>query len=84
MSNLELKIKLVTVVKNVESTIKRCLFSIMEQTYPHIEIVVIDGLSEDNTLTILEEFQHKGDIRIFSEEDHGIYDALNKGISQVT
>lgn len=66
---------------NVESTIEISLKSILKQSFIDFEIVVIDGLSEDDTLIILESYSSKySNIRVISERDNGIYDAMNKGI----
>lgn len=77
------KVTIVTVVKDVESTIKRCLSSILNQSYSPIEIIVIDGYSIDNTLLVIRELQAPS-IKIYSYESLGIYDALNKGIQLST
>jgi glycosyltransferase len=59
--------------------------SVLEQTYPNIEYVVIDGLSTDGTISVAErvaaDFPER-DVRIISEADAGIADAMNKGIRQ--
>ena len=60
--------------------------SVLNQTYPHIEYIVLDGSSNDKTVEIANEFvgcfEEKGyTIRIISEPDNGMYDALNKGAS---
>lgn len=64
---------------NSALTILDCLKSVINQTFQDIEILIIDGLSSDNTLQISESFNDPR-IRIFSEKDEGIYDAMNKGI----
>lgn len=70
----------ITVVKNGESSILRCMESIWNQSYKQIEYIVIDGNSSDGTMQVLNE--HKAKIKkIVSEEDLGVYDAMNKGIS---
>lgn len=58
----------------------------MFQTYSDIEYIVVDGLSEDNTVSIIEEYSHlfAGRLRFLSEPDKGIYDAMNKGIQMAT
>ena len=66
---------------NSEKTFKRCLDSIINQSYSDFEIVIIDGLSTDNTLSIIKEYAVKyPNIKYLSEKDAGIYDAMNKGI----
>jgi len=78
-----LKISLITVTRNAEKTISRCIDSVIAQTYPDIEYIVIDGASSDNTIQIIESY--KLHISFFvSESDLGIYDAINKGINAAT
>jgi glycosyltransferase involved in cell wall biosynthesis len=74
-------ISIVTAVYNGASTIRDCLASIDSQTHP-CEHLIIDGASTDGTLEIVSGFRHVS--RIISEPDSGIYDAMNKGISQAT
>lgn len=79
----EPKVSIITVVKNAEATITRCISSVVEQSYPNIEMIVVDGVSTDDTLPILANFK-EGKLKVYSERDHGIYDALNKGISHAS
>ena len=65
---------------NSEDTIGVALSSIMIQSVQDLEVVIIDAASTDYTLKIAEDFQDKLSIRIYSEPDKGIYDAMNKGI----
>jgi len=63
--------------------IQRCLDSISQQTFTNYEIVIIDALSADDTLDIIKANAEKDTrIRFYSEEDSGIYDAMNKGINK--
>ena len=55
----------------------------MSQTYSNIEYIIIDGLSTDNTLEIINKYQDKIST-IVSESDEGLYDAINKGITLAT
>lgn len=71
-------ITIVTATYNSEKTIRDTLASVASQDYPRIEHVIVDGLSSDNTLTIVNEYPHVS--RIICEKDFGIYDAMNKGI----
>jgi len=64
---------------NSEKFIEECILSIINQKNDNVEIVVIDGMSTDGTLKILEKYRKFISILI-SEEDGGIYDAINKGI----
>ena len=75
-----MKISIITVAFNAAKTIENTLTSVALQTYDDIEHIVVDGASTDNTLEILK--NHGGHIsKLISEPDHGIYDAMNKGIS---
>lgn len=72
-------ISIITVVHNGEKTIKETLQSVLSQTYPNIEHILIDGASTDETLSIVQSFPHIK--KIISERDNGPYDAMNKGIA---
>ncbi|TCC92237.1 glycosyltransferase [Pedobacter frigiditerrae] len=75
-----MKVSLITVVYNAEKYIKDCVESIISQTYPNIEYIVIDGASTDGTLPIIDSYRNRI-THFVSEKDKGIYDAINKGIS---
>lgn len=80
-------VTILTVAYNSEATIEKTIQSVLEQTYPHIEYIIIDGASTDGTCQIAEDyreaFKKKGyDYQIISEKDQGMYDALNKGIKR--
>lgn len=72
-------ISVITVSYNAENSIEGTLISVINQSYPHIEYIVIDGASTDNTLKIIERYKDKIQV-LKSEPDAGIYDAMNKGI----
>lgn len=74
-----LKISLITAVYNNYETIQQTLDSVLSQSYPAVEYIIVDGGSTDGTLEILNLYKAKFSIFI-SEPDNGIYDALNKGI----
>lgn len=73
-------ISIVTVVYNGEKFIESAIQSIIEQTYKNIEYIIVDGNSTDSTLDIIKKYDNKIDYWL-SENDTGIYDAMNKGIS---
>jgi glycosyltransferase involved in cell wall biosynthesis len=75
-----LKISVVTVCFNAKNTISSCIDSVLKQEYENVEYIVIDGVSNDGTLEILESYKDSIDYFI-SEPDGGIYDAMNKGIA---
>jgi glycosyltransferase involved in cell wall biosynthesis len=76
-------ITLITVVYNRAATIERTILSVLEQSYPHIEYIVVDGASTDGTLSIIQQYSQRIDTLI-SEKDNGVYDAINKGIMAAT
>lgn len=74
-----MKVSIITVTYNSAATVKDTLHSVKLQNYPDIEHLVIDGCSQDETLSIVQEFHHISNC--ISEPDKGIYDAMNKGIA---
>lgn len=78
-----MKISVITVCFNSESTIADTMRSVAEQTHLDIEHIVIDGASTDATLTIVRELGSQS-VQIISERDDGIYHAMNKGVDLAT
>ena len=79
MTNL--KISIITVVKNNKDTIEKNILSLINQNYKNYEHIIIDGGSEDGTIDVIKKY--RDDIKYFiSEKDNGIYDAMNKGIDK--
>jgi len=82
MSNTP-KVSVVTVVYNAEKLIERTLKSVLSQSYANIESLIVDGKSKDETLRIVAGFNDSR-VKVISEPDNGIYDAMNKGILMAT
>jgi glycosyltransferase involved in cell wall biosynthesis len=78
-----MKISIITVVYNNEKTIKDAMQSVLGQTYKNIEYVIIDGKSKDNTVELINDYKENLGYFI-SENDYGLYDAMNKGIRAST
>ncbi len=79
----------ITVCLNSEKTIERTLKSVLSQTVPPMEYIIMDGVSSDGTLEIVrsyeDRFRERGvSLKVFSEKDNGIYDAMNKGIDKAS
>ena len=77
------KISIVTIVLNEVHNIEKTITSVLNQDYPNLEYIVIDGGSNDGTLEVLNKYKHKFKYFI-SSSDKGIYDAMNKGIVQAS
>ncbi|MFA5098656.1 MAG: glycosyltransferase family 2 protein [Candidatus Paceibacterota bacterium] len=78
-----MKVSIITVCYNSAETIEGAIKSVLGQSYPDIEYIVIDGASTDGTLEILGKYKNKI-AKIVSEKDSGIYEAMNKGIALAT
>ncbi len=77
------KLSVITIVYNNVKDIERTMLSVLNQTYPNIEYILIDGASSDGTKDII--YKYKSRLTQFiSEPDKGIYDAMNKGLSLAT
>ena len=75
---------IISVVFNGESHIEGTIQSVVNQTYPHVEYLIIDGASKDKTVEIVKEYAEKHPIKWISERDKGLYDAMNKGLKMAT
>jgi glycosyltransferase involved in cell wall biosynthesis len=78
-SDQSILISIITIVRNSESILESTILSVLNQDYLNVEYIIIDGLSNDNTVDIIKKYENKIDYWI-SEPDNGIYDAMNKGI----
>ncbi len=78
-----MRISIVTPTLNSEKTMLQCINSINNQTIKNIEHVIVDGVSTDNTLEIIRK-NSNANLKVISEKDKGIYDAMNKGIRYST
>lgn len=81
-----MKISIITTTFNSAATVKDTFESVLKQTYNNIEYIVVDGLSKDNTIELIKEYEPKfnGKMKWISEKDKGLYDAMNKGIAMAT
>jgi glycosyltransferase involved in cell wall biosynthesis len=76
-------ISIITVVYNSENLIEGTIQSVLSQSYPNIEHIIIDGNSKDGTIEILKRYNDKIAYWL-SESDQGLYDAMNKGLAKAT
>lgn len=77
------RISVVTVCFNSAETLESTILSVINQTYPDVEYIVIDGGSTDGTVDIIKKYAHRIAYWV-SEPDNGIYDAMNKGVRAAT
>ncbi len=75
------RLSIITVTYNAATTIERTLKSVLEQTYTNIEHIIIDGKSSDGTLKLVQKYDNSK-MRWISEDDKGLYHAMNKGIKK--
>ena len=78
-----MKISIITIAYNSENSISDAINSVLSQTYPDIEYIIVDGKSKDKTVEIVKSYGNKIS-KFVSEPDKGIYDALNKGIEMAS
>ena len=72
-----MKISIITITYNSESTLIDTIDSVLNQTYKDIEYIIVDGASTDSTLSIIHSYKDKI-AKVVSEKDNGLYDALNR------
>ena len=78
-----MRVSIVTVCYNRVATIRDAIDSVVGQSHANVEYIVIDGGSTDGTMNIVSEYEDRI-ATIVSEPDHGIYDAMNKGVRAAT
>jgi len=76
-------LSIITVCFNAEKFIESTIQSVLSQTYPHIEYIIVDGASKDNTMGVIEKYRSRI-ATVVSEKDKGLYDAMNKGMQLAT
>jgi len=76
-------ISIITVVYNGEDLLEGTIQSVLNQTYPNIEYIIVDGASKDTTPQIIQRYQAQLSQWV-SEPDKGLYDAMNKGLAMAT
>ncbi len=78
-----MKVTIITTCYNRVATIQGAIESVLAQDYPDIEYIVVDGLSKDGSMDIINRYKDRV-AKIVSERDHGMYEAINKGIRMAT
>ena len=78
-----MKISIITTCYNREATIAQAIGSVLAQTHPDIEYIVVDGASRDGSLEVIRSYGNRIG-RLLSEPDHGMYEAINKGLRLAT
>ncbi|WP_143306130.1 glycosyltransferase family 2 protein [Chitinophaga vietnamensis] len=76
-------LSIITVCYNAEKFIESTIQSVLSQTYPHIEYIIVDGASKDNTMAVVAPYRDRI-AKVVSEKDKGLYDAMNKGMQLAT
>ncbi|MDD6016431.1 MAG: glycosyltransferase family 2 protein [Prevotellaceae bacterium] len=91
-----MKVSIITSCYNRAETIQGAIESVLAQDYPEIEYIIVDGASRDGSLRVIRECEEKAkseefrqehpcfSLHVISEPDHGMYEALNKGIRMAT
>lgn len=77
-----MKISVITVCKDNSKLLDKAIKSVLSQTYPNFQYIIIDGKSTDNTMDIIKQYRNKIDV-VVSEPDKGIYNAMNKALKYV-
>ena len=78
-----MKVSIITISYNAVDTLEETILSVVGQTYPNLEYIVVDGASTDGSMDIVDKYRGKIN-RVICEPDEGMYFAMNKGISAAT
>ena len=78
-----MKVSIITTCYNREKTIAQAIESVLGQDYPHIEYIVVDGMSQDRSLEVIRSYGSRI-TKVIAEPDGGMYEAINKGIKAAT
>ncbi len=86
-----IKFSIVTITYNAATVLTRTTDSVLAQTYPNVEHIIVDGASNDGTADMATDYKRRSDastngheVRVISEPDKGLYDAMNKGLALAT
>ncbi|MFT4667807.1 MAG: glycosyltransferase involved in cell wall biosynthesis [Gammaproteobacteria bacterium] len=78
-----MKVSIITATYNRAGTLKDTLESVLQQDYPNIEHIIVDGASEDDTMQVISAYK-RPELIVHSSPDKGVFDALNKGLEMAT
>ncbi len=76
----KIKFSIITICLNAKAEIEHTIRSVLGQSYKDIEYIIVDGESTDGTMDIVHGYAARYPIKVISEQDSGIYNAMNKGI----
>ena len=78
------KVSIIIPVYNAEKTIEKCVSSILKQTYKNYEVLLIDDGSSDNSLDVIQKYKKHENIKVLTQENHGVAYTRNRGIKEAT
>lgn len=80
------KFSIISVTFNSGATLNNTIESVLNLSFPNLEYIIVDGLSMDNTVETIKEYEPRfnGRLKWISEKDKGLYDAMNKGVRMAT
>ena len=79
-----MKFSVIVPVYNTQEYLKRCIESVLNQTYKNYEIILINDGSTDNSLEILKKYESNSKVKIITQKNHGLSYTRNVGISHAT